>query len=551
MSGASTDRAAEEVPTALVFTGPDAHALFVERAVITHDFFHKDAFELSPFQRTHTFIDRYDLTSPSAVASFEVSPLLRILDVSPSGKLVAFQGGAGIDRLDVWAEQKGAFAFRFAAHPFGNAKSALKQDLKTFYDPSQVIWAACIDDSHILALSAVSEFVLIDLPSASIVWHALIPSDVAHPDPWGRVAFRHRSMPALSPDRKTAAIGTANAIRFLDTLSGKITNALPLEQSAVGAPLGFSHDGGRRAALLPGDSFVQVRAVDLHDGKSLADFPAPIDDPHMPGPMLLTGDNLLLPNGLLFSLSKQAPFYHYSRAGDPRNPSAWDPDMRTGSVNPYDRLFYVVKESPFSNKFFACNVQIPDPPALAAAASLNPDTLFAVHPGSSVRLELDVVGDDTYRQQQLDIWKLRLKGNGLTVDDAAPLRLHVHNLIVVGKSATLKSSSPRINSPEESVNAHNEYPGYDITLFDAKNTSLWHVEFKSSDAAPFLEMIHRKPDESAQEAWDREHPPLKQASTIIVPPRYIYARRVMPHSELTAKGAVPFQPKAPIPIPQQ
>jgi hypothetical protein len=243
----------------------------------------------------------------------------------------------------------------------------------------------------------------------------------------------------------------------------------------------------------------------------------------------LIGDNLL-------SLDKNAFIHRYLL---PDNMP--DQVAHFGAVFPYDRLFYANNKAGRIPASIA-NVGLPDQAALKEAADIKPDDLYSWHPGMTVSLSLDVVGDDAFRKQQLDLWTSALKDNGITIDDSSPNKLAARSFLIDGSPTEYsirKGFGP--NATVEKVSVQNKVVGHEIIL-KVGEKELWKDVYNKAPDKTFVPMsifLEIKAGETPQQAAERLYPPPKTASVVAPPPKYLFKERAIGISRLGPNGILP------------
>jgi hypothetical protein len=513
-------RAYDDKPTALLFTSRETHAVFIEHAA-TSDGSADEALRRNPFHRAKAWIERHDLVAGALNAQLEIPPLLQVLDASETGKTLVFRAGSGADRLELWALDKAVYKPILALRPFGEEKTAAG-NVPNPTGEHTIVWAALIDDSHVLALSGARELACFDVPAGKPLWRATLTVGAGNPYYRGRATADDPGL-MLSPDRKLAAATVATGVCVFDPLTGKALNGLPNSAETIAAQaVGFSPDGGRLAALIYRFENPFLQVYDLHNGATLADIPLPARS-RAGSPQFLDPDHVLLPDGALVSLQKKAIVWNYQLA---------NPDLHRGSVAPYDRYLYVSRPE---GRISAAIVSVPllTPEVKAAEDAINPDELYTWMPGMSVKLSADFVGPDDFKKAELARWKQGLTDRGIVVADDAPNELRVHNMLLDGGDTQYVDRMSR-----EKVTLHQKIPGYSIVL-QAGGKDLWKTERTKVDqrdnyGAPSV-FVTRNKDESMQQALDREYK-TDRASTLLFPPMYIFRQRDIPVSRMGPRG---------------
>jgi hypothetical protein len=509
----------EDIPSAFLFTSRETNAVFVEHVVHAQN----GRSESNPFDRAKGWIERYDLSFGTVSAEVETPALLQVLDASSTGKSLVFRGGSTGDRVEVWSENNRTFKPVLAFRCVSNVADLSKRE-----KPASVHWAALVDDAHVLVENAEHEIMLVEVPAGKVLWQGRLTSD------WGSNDLNSKDhMPVLSPDRKLAAFQIANGLVLIDPLTGAVLSSLPASTEKVNVnAIGFSSDGKQLAAEMQVGSLPMLRTFDLASGTMTADIPLPPLFRWSKSIPQFVDSGYVQVNTELISLAKKAVVWHYMA------PMALDDSVHVGAVLPYDRFFYIC---PGRSRLPAAlaNVELPDKQARAATDALDPDQLYVWHPGMKVSLSLSVVGDDKFRKQELAKWTAALKEHGIEVADNAPNQLRVNNTILNGENTIYTA-----NRTGEKISVRNQSPGYDITLV-AEGKEIWKASYTTppSNRPAFgfgmntITIVH-KPGESMQQAYDRDHPPMATASTILPPPLYVLRERKIETTQLDRKGVV-------------
>jgi len=110
--------------------------------------------------------------------------------------------------------------------------------------------------------------------------------------------------------------------------------------------------------------------------------------------------------------------------------------------------------------------------------------------------------------------------------------LHANSFLMAGPATTYQGNRG------ESFSVSRNLVGYTMSL-NVGGKYLWQVTFDKPPAnslAPMVVMLSVKPGESAQQAADRENPPLTQASQVILPPAFIAREGEIGTTMLGPKG---------------
>lgn len=524
-------RSYDDKPTALLFTSRETHAVFIEHAA-TSDGNADETLRRNPFHRAKAWIERHDLVAGAVNAQLEIPPLLQVLDASETGKTLVFRGGTGADRLEFWTLDKSIYKPVLAIRPFGEEKTTAVNGPAPAGDHT-IMWAAMVDDGHVLALSGSRELACFQVPSGKPVWRTTLSVGAGGAYYRGRATLSDSGL-MLSPDRKLAAASVANGVCVFDPLTGKALNGLPNSAENIAAQgVGFSSDGGRLAALIYRNENAFLQVYDLHNGATVADVPLPPRRDAGGSPVFVDADHVLLPDGQLVNLPRKAVVWNYQLT---------DLDVHRGSVLPYERYLYVGHaEGRIPAAIVSTTLVTPE--VKAAEDTITPADLYSWTPGMKVKLSVEIVGPDDFKKSELARWKQGLADRGVEIADDAPNELHVRNMLLDGGDAQYVD---RMNG--ERLTLHQKLPGYSIVL-QAGGKELWKtertkVESSGSYAAPSI-FVTRNKDETMQQALDREYK-TDRASTLLFPPMYIFKEREIPVSRLGPRGPERVQVVKPV-----
>jgi len=507
----------------LMFTGEEAHLMFVEESLGS----------ISQ-HRKRTLIQRFDLVSGSAGPTLSVDGDVAAADVSPTGNTIALLAGEKKDTVKIYRFKDRAYKLDDAHgefHPFGVAEAGGNLPGNT---PNAVGAAELVDDTHLLAMSSQGKLVLVDLQNLSAVWTA-------------DKAVQRRGLgvsqpgPALSPDHTVAAICLGSGTVFVDALTGKALGKLEAPENATPEFGVFSQDATRLAVASQRGQEMILSVYDLKTGKRVAEGAASLN----PGGFgareewlwFLSPDFVMTSRGDVFSVKRGAPVWRYAV-----------PAVSFGSMQPARRFVYPASESrpmaplgrgarggmptgPSTALQEVVSAQLPHAEVTKVAAKSD-DELYVWHPHMSVKLDVTVTGDEAFKQAQLEIWKKDFEAEGFTVDGDSPNVLHANSFLMAGPATTYQGNRG------ESFSVSRNLVGYTMSL-NVGGKDLWQVTFDKPPAnslAPMVVMLSVKPGESAQQAADRENPPLTQASQVILPPAFIAREGEIGTTMLGPKG---------------
>jgi len=220
-------------------------------------------------QSRQIVIERYDTISGSKGNTLPLPNVYQLGDVSPSGDfaVVAFAKETGkFDRLDVvgLAPKKHICAWR----PFGGEQDKKPDDphKRHFWnwgwsnDPKLLVWAAMIDDQHVLTINTAGKLICWKVPECKAVYYF---EDFGEPL-------------ALSAGRRYLAGGHFGEFRVFDAHTGQCVG--DLEAPALGTRAirgGFRPDGGELAAVIDAGPDKMLVRWNLIDGKIVQEIPIP------------------------------------------------------------------------------------------------------------------------------------------------------------------------------------------------------------------------------------------------------------------------------------
>lgn len=328
-----------------------------------------------------TIVERLAVGTGSAAGSVEFPAHAELMDLSADGKVIVLRTAE--ERLDVYTfapAAKHVVGFR----PYEEDK-----------DAKQVKFAAMVGADQLVTVSRTGRLALWQLGAA--------------PKAVYEIAAKSEGF-SLSPGRKQLAWASGSGFTLIDVLTGQILAGV-VGNDTSNQHLAFSPDGSKLANFSSGP-FPFLAAWDLVGGKPLGE--TAVQKSAWPGPVTWAGPDHLLVHDLLVNLDKKVVVWRY-----PREPFA---PVVKGAAEPF-HWAWVPPAFNTNQPPALVAVTLPHDEAKKASAQLAGGANLVVKPGMKVSVEVNVVGDDAFRQKVTDTLKKRVSDAGLVVADDQPVRL--------------------------------------------------------------------------------------------------------------------------------
>ncbi|MAE60034.1 MAG: hypothetical protein CMJ49_01630 [Planctomycetaceae bacterium] len=301
-----------------------------------------------------------------------------LMSVSPTGDRVLVKT-TGNGRLDMWSIKNRAHHiaawYPYAANNTTNAPALL--------------WAAILNDTHVLTLSRRGELIQWRMPDCAAVWRINLAPKEPNPD---RIPRAVVSRPRLSPTQKHLAVWANQTVSIIDSETGHTRATIPCNGSPGLMPPSFSPDGAQLAITENWDSIQILSLYDLTTGEQRLSTPLPPDmfknaaalkDQYAGFNWLR--DNLGLINGrLLIDRRFGRPIKQYQVTDTSRVHSAYNPA-------PYQTNGHVFWRVKRDNPLTLIGQYLPgDTEPLQPADEVD---WYAAKPGSTVILKMDLNTD--------------------------------------------------------------------------------------------------------------------------------------------------------------
>lgn len=346
-------------------------------------------FNAPPGNEAHQYrVERFDLKTGKSLNVSTLPLELELLDLSSDGRLLlartgAFGPGHGA-RLDVWQidGEKAIHVITFLPFPARTGGE-------------KVVWAKFVGPDHILARSFDGELSCYAFKTATQLWSAK-PGLTNHN--------------ALSATGKYVAASTGKSIAILEPISGKVLGGIDLEGRPAQS-LAFKPDG--KAIAAAGQD--EVSAWDLSKSGALISDSWAVGAPgqHVEWGQ---GNYVLLDHAHLVSLDKHLAVWTYEGVAPAMHGQL--AQVRNG------RMYYTADAaSPGSpHRPVVASVALPDE-HVAAKIVASGEPKLALKPGSSASLDVQVPA--SIRQDVIDSLTSKLKDNGVTIANDAPVSITV------------------------------------------------------------------------------------------------------------------------------
>jgi beta-lactamase regulating signal transducer with metallopeptidase domain len=346
-------------------------------------------FNAPPGNERHQYrVERFDLKTGQSLNVSSLPLELELLDLSSDGRLLLartgpFGPGHGA-RLDVWQIDGEKAVHVISLMPFTARTGGEK-----------VVWAKFVGPDHILARSFDGELSCYAFKTATQLWSAK-PGLTNHN--------------ALSATGKYVAASTGKSIAILEPISGKVLGAIDLDGRPAQS-LAFKPDG--KAIAAAGQD--EVATWDLSKAGALVSDSWAVG---APGQHVDWGEGnyILLDHSHLVSPDKKLVVWAYEGVGAATHgqlAEVWN-----------GRMYYTADaaSSGSSHRPVVASVALPDEQVGAKIISSGEPKL-ALKPGTSVGLDVQVQA--SIRQKVIDALTSKLKDNGVTIANDAPVRVTV------------------------------------------------------------------------------------------------------------------------------
>ncbi len=354
-------------------------------------------------------LERVDLTSGRSLGVAEVESTMRALAVSPdASKALLRSGETGLEhhgRLDLWAIDAAPAKRLSGWVPYAAEANGP--------NPFDSIWAAFVDNNHVLTWNRDEPVVLWELPQAR---------------PLFQIATSIR--PVLSPDRKAVIVRQEQRYGVINTMTGQVLGALPVNVPED-ASFVFRPDGKQLASFKPGRLTIWMIAADGVKGGEEIVVPsrASMERLDWVGEIGVY-EHLLSDGQFLLDIKTGLPIWRYS----------FD-DLRASFGTMGGRLWYAMESAGQKDGAVLVSTIIPDGAVKKMAESLDPAKTMLVRPGTEVTLEIKMPhASDAARNAVRQVLKTKLEANGCKVADGKPIKL----VATETKGATGEVKYPRM-----------------------------------------------------------------------------------------------------------
>jgi hypothetical protein len=492
---------------ALVFTSRAANSVLIEHATREH------VVRDMPEGQGVTWVERYDLARGTVQTETRLPGLMHLLDASPTGNTLVLRTGLELDRLDLMVADQHSYkplvAFRpYAAESVDRLPQGINKKAVVRIDA-----AAIIDDAHVLTMSGAGTVMCWELPSGKALWRAAAGRD-----------WRQKSL-ALSPDRRLGAADSPAGVIVFDALTGEAPNMLSVNSEDYRVEsLGFSPDGRQLGTLMDRGDYFCLQVYDLARGTMTADIPLPRAN-SWKNTVQFTSAGYVLAGMNLVSLERKAVVWQF------RGLEGTMSVLPTGAVPLQEGAWFLAW--PEAHRPAALlHLALPQDGLEKSLPKLAPDDLYIWHPGMKLSLNMNVVGDEKFRQGEITRWQQALQARGFEVVDGAPNVLTVNTFLVSGQPVqyTVSGSSEKFTATPQTTS-------WSIQL-NVAGKELWKraLPAPTGVSGPLVRVLTVQPGETAQHAADRENTPAAQAAPFLLPPAYILKERSIETSKISPKG---------------
>lgn len=385
---------------------------------------------------------KIDLGTNTATG-ISLESVCRARDISPSGNLVLAQSTG---------EMGGGKSILYILKITGSKAEAIMA-FRPSPNEGDFVDAYFVDEQTILTLG-VGELACWDISKAAQVW---------------RTTASGFSI-AVSPDSKTAAVGTRDGIALISIADGKTLGVIDADASGTGM-LAFSGDGKNMMFLQP----PIMEMWDLATGKSVSRFGIPLT---IGGQLMPLSSEYFMIGNTLFSVAKKTPVWRYEGAG----------------VQAYagGRVFHSYNDG---RRSVLTSAELPHARAKEVAKAV-PDSIQVLKPGGSVSLVISVEADEATRKAITDNLTAQLAKANITVQENQPLKL----VAKMGDTTSEQRSYHRFGmfGQDESVTITRQST---VLAFEFEGRTVWQTTSVSSNDPGFMVSLQR--DESVQQAADK------------------------------------------------
>lgn len=329
-----------------------------------------------PAKEKIVWIERCDLVAGRSLGAFELPRNVLALDVDPSGKrLVARSNVFGFGkngRIYVWDIDGLEPTLVASWEPYAAGRASGKD----------VGFAAFVDADHLLTVGNGS-LTLWDVPTVKAIYTVKI-----------------NRAPAISVGRKYLAVPANDGMFVLEAATGKPLAQL---QGEKGLPMEFAfRPDARRLAMISGG---RLQVWDCEKGERYRDIF--LQGVSIAGDLQWVGDDyVLVGRSHVVDVERRMVLWKYEGMSNPGKTYA-------------GKYWFMVGGGPNGKSLM--QVELPHEEATAAVAAIAPAELLAVQPGSKMRLEVRLGFSREHRQQITDALAARLRENGITLTNDAPL----------------------------------------------------------------------------------------------------------------------------------
>jgi hypothetical protein len=470
-------------------------------------------------------LERYDLVSGDKGNSVEVPYVYQLADISPSGKtvIVAFaQKGNSYERLDILGlnPKKHVVGWR----PYAGEREAAGEEKRpgSFRlwgqpdSPRSVVWAALLDDEHVVTVNTAGKLVLWRLPDCQAVY-----------------VFEEFGEPlALSPARRYLAGNHHGDFRLFDALTGKCVGDLQPPQFGSRAVRGvFRDDGKELAAIIDAGPDKMLARWNLKDGQLVDEMPVPPGaiSAYVPfyasrngtrlGLEYRGADHMMIDDQYLVDLDKRAVTWKYHVAGFFAVNS---PDHRT--------WYCTQKPNARDKSLFLTAHDTPSGMVKQKAEGVTLAKQLVLQPGMSVRVQVDLGGvglSDLAPAVERAVIE-GLEHRGLKIDPGAALTFS----LVAAERSTGQNlyvfNGPHFNPFRDPSEAKEVVSVQELALrmsvSDGGGKALWHLD-RSVRMSGGLVKQNQSASEQLRENMLRSFRNMlsSSGSTTEAVPRYIFA----------------------------
>ncbi|MBI1346717.1 hypothetical protein GC163_10565 [bacterium] len=301
------------------------------------------------------------------------------------------------DRLEVWkiAGSRTSKLLSFVPYPESNGKN------------HDIGWARFLGDDRCIT----------KVGGQIVVWQ-LDPLQ-----PLMRFACDGYCHPALSPDHRYVAFAQDTYVAIIDLQEEQCVAALPIPGTgrATHPQLAFSPNGTKLGLL----NWEWLYTWDLNTGNVLNELYTG-NEGHNAGLLFTSNDHVMIGNQNVIDLPNNIKLWQY-----PPPFATWNHPLALD-----EWTFFPIAPG-HGKPGIVVAARLPHPAALTKLEQMKDDpNLFAVKPGSAVKIDVQGVGDASKRTEIQKSLTEKLTANGCTVSDRAPLSLVA--TVTPGKSEKLR-----------------------------------------------------------------------------------------------------------------